>query len=125
MINRIFALLLLCLSVPVAGQTTNHISSDELQQVRLPDVILESIRETAGDSKKDGNNSGYLEVKGRIGGTIRFELLLPENWNGRFAMGGGGGFVGTIQNSIRNSVDKGYATAGTDTGHDSQPGYMA
>ena len=32
-------------------------------------------------------------------------------------MGGGGGFVGSIQNIARSSVDKGYATVGTDTGH--------
>src|SRR6266853_4883550 len=40
-------------------------------------------------------------------------------------MGGGGGFVGTSQNGARDSVNKGYATVGTDTGHESQPGYMA
>jgi len=32
-------------------------------------------------------------------------------------MGGGGGLVGTVQNGIRRSVKDGYATAGTDTGH--------
>ena len=51
--------------------------------------------------------AAYLEVKGVIGGNIRFELLLPEAWNGRFVMGGGGGFVGTVQNGARDSVNKG------------------
>src|SRR5439155_19882954 len=40
-------------------------------------------------------------------------------------MGGGGGFVGSVQNAARDSVNKGYATVGTDTGHQSQPGYLA
>jgi feruloyl esterase len=40
-------------------------------------------------------------------------------------MGGGGGFVGTIQNAARDSVNRGYATVGTDTGHEAEPGYMA
>jgi feruloyl esterase len=40
-------------------------------------------------------------------------------------MGGGGGFVGSVQNSARDSVNHGYATVGTDTGHEWQPGYMA
>ena len=47
----------------------------------------------------------YAEVKGVIGGHIRFELLLPEAWNGRFLMGGGGGFVGTVQGVVRDSVN--------------------
>jgi feruloyl esterase len=61
----------------------------------------------------------HLRVLGVIGGHVRFELLLPDAWNGRFVMGGGGGFVGTIQNAARDSVNRGYATVGTDTGHTS------
>ena len=64
-------------------------------------------------------------VKGIIGSNNRFELLLPEKWNGRFVMGGGGGFVGSVQNSAQYSVKLGYATAGTDTGHEWQPGTSA
>ncbi|MCK5279021.1 MAG: tannase/feruloyl esterase family alpha/beta hydrolase, partial [Cyclobacteriaceae bacterium] len=48
---------------------------------------------------------------------INFELLLPMDWNSRFVMGGGGGFVGSVQNMAGSSVKDGYATAGTDTGH--------
>src|SRR2546421_446552 len=40
-------------------------------------------------------------------------------------MGGGGGFVGSVQNAARDSVNRGYATVGTDTGHHSEPGYLA
>lgn len=65
-----------------------------------------------------------MDVKGVIGGHIRFELLLPDDWNGRFVMGGGGGFVGTVQNGAADSVKRGYATVGTDTGHEWSPGYM-
>ncbi len=68
----------------------------------------------------------HCKVTGVIETTINFELHLPlpEAWNGRFAMGGGGGFVGTVSNSILHptppfisALDAGYATAGTDTGH--------
>jgi hypothetical protein len=52
-----------------------------------------------------------------IGGTIGFELLLPDKWNSRFVMGGGGGFVGRVSNQARNTINQGYATVGTDTGH--------
>lgn len=43
--------------------------------------------------------------------------LLPDDWNGRFVMGGGGGFVGTIDNQSAAAVHEGYATVGTDAGH--------
>ena len=32
-------------------------------------------------------------------------------------MGGGGGYVGSVDNSAIESVDEGYASVGTDTGH--------
>src|SRR5437870_5619259 len=101
------------------GQTTNHLTLEELRQVRLPEVGLESV------SSASSTRAPYVEVRGVIGGHIRFELLLPNDWNGRFVMGGGGGFVGSVQNAARDSVNRGYATVGTDTGHESQPGYMA
>jgi feruloyl esterase len=105
----------LLLALSACPAETNHITIDELKQIRLPDVTLDSAT----------HNASHLEVKGVIGGHIRFELLLPDSWNGRFAMGGGGGFVGTIQNGARFSVNLGYATVGTDTGHHSEPGYLA
>ena len=68
----------------------------------------------------------HCQVEGVIETEIQFELLLPEpsEWNGRFLMGGGGGFVGTVQNQARTlyghgggPLQRGYATVGTDTGH--------
>jgi Tannase and feruloyl esterase len=114
-----------CGATLALGQTTNHISAEDLRQLRLPDVVLESVTPVAPDPQKSPGAAAYLQVKGAIGGNIRFELLLPEAWNGRFVMGGGGGFVGTVQNGARDSVNRGYATVGTDTGHEWQPGYMA
>lgn len=34
-------------------------------------------------------------------------------------MGGGGGFVGTVENYASSSINRGYATVGTDAGHQS------
>ena len=104
------------------GQSTNRLRIDVVRQLRLPDVVLESVKSVGSDSK---NPKPYLEVNGVIGTSIRFELLLPEDWNGRFVMGGGGGFVGTVQNMARGSVNRGYATVGTDTGHHDESGYLA
>ncbi len=107
------------------AQSTNRLTVEALREVRLPDVTLQSATSIVPDRQKNPRGTVYIEVKGTIGGSIRFELLLPENWNGRFVMGGGGGFVGTVQNAARDSVNQGYATVGTDTGHEWQPGYMA
>jgi feruloyl esterase len=111
----------LCGVARLCGQSTNHITLEDLRHLRLPDVILESATPVAANLQKNPHAAAFVKAKGVIGDHIRFELLLPDAWNGRFVMGGGGGFVGTVQNSARYSVHRGYATVGTDTGHESQP----
>ena len=56
---------------------------------------------------------------------INMELWLPmQNWNGKFMGVGNGGFAGSIQgrtSEMPQALRLGYATAGTDTGHQ-EPG---
>ncbi len=66
----------------------------------------------------------HCKVAGTIDGSINFELLLPSAWNGKLVMGGGGGYVGSVQNQAQGGLsagptplERGYATVGTDTGH--------
>lgn len=62
----------------------------------------------------------HCKVDGTISSSVGFSVWLPEDWNGRFAMGGQGGFAGSIDNqaeSFGRVLEKGYATAATDTGH--------
>ena len=58
---------------------------------------------------------------------IGFEVWLPAaaNWNGMFLAGGNPGFIGSIARSaLAGVVQRGYATASTDTGHmDERCGY--
>jgi feruloyl esterase len=60
---------------------------------------------------------------------INMELWLPtQNWNGKFMGVGNGGFAGSIQglnNDMPTALRLGYATAGTDTGHQEQGGNWA
>lgn len=52
---------------------------------------------------------------------IKIELWIPETgaWNGRFLQVGNGGFAGEIPyRSLMAGLAKGYATAGTDDGHE-------
>ena len=73
--------------------------------------------------RAEGAEPGHCRVHGVIDTEINFELLLPDDWNGRFVMGGGGGYVGTVQNAALGygegpgALERGYATVGTDTGH--------
>ncbi|MES2490220.1 MAG: tannase/feruloyl esterase family alpha/beta hydrolase [Pseudomonadota bacterium] len=56
------------------------------------------------------------------GSSIRSEVWLPplKDWNGKFIGTGNGGLAGSLNPphvAMRDAVARGYATAGTDTGH--------
>ncbi len=56
---------------------------------------------------------------------IKFRLRLPTtNWNGRFYMGGGSGTNGNLVDPVAQ-VANGYATIGTDGGHDNATNSVA
>jgi len=78
----------------------------------LPDVTINEFVEKEAPVP-------HFMAAGVIGTEIKFELLLPKKWNGKFVMGGGGGFVGDVQNMalFLGALQSGYATVGTDTGH--------
>ncbi|HET8698056.1 MAG TPA: tannase/feruloyl esterase family alpha/beta hydrolase [Gammaproteobacteria bacterium] len=61
-------------------------------------------------------------VAGVVSPAIKFEVWLPETaaWNGRFQAVGGGGLAGVISyGALAEAVNAGYASASTDTGHES------
>src|SRR4029453_6467795 len=55
---------------------------------------------------------------------IAFELWMPlENWNGKFAGVGNGGWAGIISYpALPEELRRGYATVSTNTGHVAEPG---
>ena len=120
---------LCCGAVPVASEKSSdrrqpnqrtarvapRLKPGAIKQLRLPDVHITSAAHYG--VRRNGIKVPHVQVNGMIGGTIGFELLLPDKWNSRFVMGGGGGFVGRISNQARNTINQGYATVGTDTGH--------
>lgn len=55
---------------------------------------------------------------------IRFAVALPANWNGRFLFQGGGGLNGSVAPPVgggyaggKSALDRGFAVASTDSGH--------
>jgi feruloyl esterase len=108
--------LALCIGATASVQKTlaQELCASDLP--KLPDVTL---LQTSAESEP----VSHCKVAGVIGSKINFELLLPEDWNGKFVMGGGGGFVGSVMNTslMLGSLQSGYATVGTDTGHQAHP----
>jgi len=100
------------------SNSKNCIPCEQLMRLRLPDITILEAKSFKKDSiEGQAITVPFCRVLGRISKEINFELLLPAQWNKRFLMSGGGGFVGSIQNSSRLEVNSGYATAGTDAGH--------
>jgi pimeloyl-ACP methyl ester carboxylesterase len=112
-------------STQAAGQAVRSATDPEkiptqpcgqLSTLKLPDVkMTEAVAVPAATSGPI--RAPHCRVTGVVSSEIGFRLLLPDTWNGKFLMGGGGGFVGSIQNQAQRTVDAGYATVGTDTGH--------
>ncbi len=110
---------LFLVGVLVAGTASfspaDHGDCAQLTQLKLADVkVTEAVAVPAGTGVI---KVAHCRVTGVIGAEIKFSLLLPDTWNHKFLMGGGGGFVGSVQNQAQFVVNAGYATAGTDTGH--------
>ena len=118
-------LLVACGVARASAQSTKHLTLEELRHVPAGGGFRVAQPGGSKHSQKKPHAAAHVKVAGVIGGNIRFELLLPDAWNGRFVMGGGGGFVGTVQNMAEFSVDLGYRTVGTDTDNEWQPGYSA
>jgi feruloyl esterase len=84
-----------------------------MKSLRFPDVKIL-------DASVVGEPVPHCKVTGVMGKEINFAVWLPEKWNGRFVMGGQGGFAGNVESQaigMFDALSKGYATAGTDTGH--------
>jgi hypothetical protein len=112
---RVMKTLLLAAVVVSGVAPADHGDCAQLTQLKLDDVrVTEAAAMPAGTG---AIKVAHCRVTGVIGTEIKFSLLMPDTWNGKFLMGGGGGFVGSVQNQAQLAVNAGYATAGTDTGH--------
>jgi hypothetical protein len=133
-VNPIFKRCLRALVFPLIGACALPglgATCESLSALKLPDTkitVAESVAE--GEFTPPYGNAidkvaAFCRVAGVIQPTsdsyIRFEVWLPVagNWNAKFLGVGNGGFAGGIDyNAMGADVTHGYATAGTDTGHE-------
>jgi feruloyl esterase len=101
-------------------------STSALSALKIPSMTVSSATVVPAVAP----NPEYCDVKGSLAtsgegagaGSANFEIMLPQNWNGKFIFNGVGGLAGVL-NSSANPADraeflpKGYASAITDTGH--------
>jgi feruloyl esterase len=124
---------LLCLSVsPSFAQAPGACAA--LAAHLLPHTTIATAQEiTSGSFAPPGSSNTmsvppFCRVAGVIAPTsqsqIRFEVWMPlQKWNGKFAGVGNGGWAGNISyGPLAEQLRRGYATASTNTGHESAPG---
>jgi feruloyl esterase len=70
------------------------IAENKLQQRACKLEILPTLPDVKINSAiQEAQPTPHCKVAGVIGTETNFELLLPGQWNGKFVLGGGGGFV--------------------------------
>ena len=100
---------------------------------RVSDAPAGTVRPNAFSTPISVAIPGYCKVEGVIDPRkgvdgvaygLRFELALPDDWNGRFLFQGGAGFNGTVNPAVGSTaagevpaIARGFAVVSTDSGH--------
>src|SRR2546427_6770554 len=105
---------------------------ESLATLKLADATITSavaVPEGAPPANIPAHCRVQMVLKPTSDSLVNMELWLPaQNWNGKFMGVGNGGFAGSIQglnNEMPQALRLGYATAGTDTGHQEPGGNWA
>ena len=108
---------LVALAFAMAGAAEAQVACESLKGYSAPEVKV-----TAAASVT--TPVPLCKLDGVIGKEINFTIWLPDAWNGKFVMGGQGGFAGRVDSQAMgmNTLQRGYAIAGTDTGHSGPAG---
>ena len=106
----------------VAAQPCEQLTGLHLSGVTVSSAVPVPAGPLSLSNAPSGGPSANVPALCRVAGVVwpevRFEVWLPEQWNGKFLGVGNGGLAGSIPYSAMTTpVRRGYATAGTDTGH--------
>jgi Tannase and feruloyl esterase len=139
--NRLFFFRALCIlslgvsmiaALPASAQAKPN--CEKLKDLLLSDTSILSAESVAagpfalppGLPAPSVDVTAFCRVRGEIKPSsdshIIFEVWMPAQWNGKFEQLGSGGLAGSINLfSLAGTMKKGYATAGTDDGHQGAP----
>ena len=128
------AILTIVLVGALYAQSDRAATCTALANTALPNASIQAAESiTAGTFTPPGSTNAisnlppFCRVAGTIKPTaesdIRFEVWLPlENWNGKYAQVGNGGWAGVISyGQLPEQLRRGYAVASTNTGHQAGP----
>jgi hypothetical protein len=62
----------------------------------------------------------YCKVTGQLAPALNFQIVLPDDWNGKLHYSGGGGYNGSVPGvggAILAALEHGYVTVASDSGH--------
>jgi feruloyl esterase len=130
----VFSVVFISVSIPAVAQQ----SCDSLKSIKVPNITITSVE--AGGAGYQLKAEGGMMGMGGMGGTristpfcrvqafsapskdshIGIEVWLPDvaNWNGKFLAAGNPGFIGSLSSGgLAQTMQRGYVSAGTDTGH--------
>ena len=84
-----------------------------LLELKLKDTVITEATVVAAK----GDVPEYCRVQGGLETVILFEVALPTKaWNNKFFYVGGAGYNGSVP-ELTEALARGYAAAGSDTGH--------
>jgi feruloyl esterase len=87
----------------------------------FPKSIFLALAKTDPTGTLDVKGTPFCRVVAVIETEIKFELWLPDDWNGKYQQVGNGAYTGDINYpTMGGALAQGYATASTDVGHDSK-----
>jgi pimeloyl-ACP methyl ester carboxylesterase len=119
------ALTTVLLGCQSSGPAQNEVAHcGGLKNTQAPNTRLDKVSYV--DDRED--LPAFCQAEGSIEERVGFVMRLPvENWNGKFAVAGCGGFCGALRpekpgysNSINEALKQGYAAIQTDGGHQAE-----
>ncbi len=119
--TRFLAMVLAVMAAPVVAQQTAE------DCAALRDTVFAGGHVTSARVMRSEGLPPYCEVRATALPAISIEVRLPlEGWNGKYYQAGCGGFCGILGradasggwvNAMRPGLERGYATATSDSGH--------
>jgi feruloyl esterase len=114
----------LSLSAPLAAHAAGTCSVDALAALKVPGLTIDSAAPIGAEGPSYCDLKGSVATDGDGAGpnAAGVEIRLPDKWNGKFVFFGVGGLAGSLIPSanatdVSLALQRGYATAITDTGH--------